>query len=215
MTRHLLVIIGVTVNHLSPTSEINNFLTVLAPDKVSGWSMEDIRKFLVGLQSVLEINYSQDARIQLRLLDDLVQTCTSLRDFLNNSGTDQVEQAQKNLSKIITILHRLFLTNYSISASEIDELRFNEKAYELLIELGVVPSQYPASQGYYGRSHQDRETEKLARRAELLEFATNNIERIIKTSYNWGSNGRPWNSKITEDQKIRIRIYESLKKAQS
>lgn len=193
----------------SPTSEINKFLTALAPEKLSAWDADDTNKLIAGLLTQIEICYDHRSKIQLSHLDDLVRTCKALRLFLDNSFSRD-EPAQKNLSKIVSKLHSLFLTNYKITSHEVEELQFNEKTSELLHELNIISSMSWANHGYYGWSAEDIKKEKEERRRRLMEFAIQNLEEVIRTAYNWGKNGGGRNCHITLEQKTKIRIFETL-----
>jgi hypothetical protein len=198
------------MGHLSSVNEIDKFIIALAPDKLSEWNIGDIRKLVVGLLTQLELSYPYGAEIKLNLLDELVGTCKALRLFLDRSSFSRDEQVQINLSKIISRLNSLFLSNYRITSYEIEELYFNEQASELLHDLNIISSIYSVRNGYYGMSSEDIQKQKDERRRRLLEFATQNIEGVIKTAYNWGRNGGGHNCHITPDQRTRIRIFEAL-----
>ena len=181
-------------------------------------SVDEFKKpvglFYKGLK--LDLNpdhFNQRHQFNIRSLRTLAETCLNIRNKLDELNAPSDSPILDTLSSCIYYVERIYRNCYGLRDFQIEKIKYNEKVYDLLIALGIYKSDSQYFGGFDLIDWNDKEQENEANKIELIDFAKNNLEEVIRTIHSWARENSQYNARIGQDTQEVILVHDLIQAA--
>ena len=181
-------------------------------------SVDEFKKpvglFHKGLKLDLDPDhFDQKHPFNIRSLRTLAETCLTTRNKLDELRAPNDSPIVDTLNSCINYVERIYRNCYGLRDFHIEKMQYDEKVYDLLIALGIYKSDSQYFGGFDLIDWNDKEQKEEAKKLDLIDFAKNNLEDVIRTIHSWARENSQYNARIGQGMQEVILVHDLIQAA--
>ncbi len=185
-------------------------------------SIDDFKKplaaFDVALVADIHLeNLNRNYPFPLQHLKTLAETCYNCRKKMNEINPPIDSPILRLLDSCIVQVERVYDKCYGLRDFQIETMQYEEKVYDFLIAIGVYQNdkRHLGGLGYidWEEDNESKKKEDAAKKRDLIDFAKNNLEDVVRTIHSWARENTQYNARIQQNAHAVIAVHNLIQAA--